>query len=260
MERYLRATTLEQLKALEGDRFDGVVFGAEFCPHLLPTLEEVKEARQRCSGEGIAFAVVIFLVREALFERVMEWLIAVHNIGEEYICNDWGVLTAALDRGVCPTPVAGRLLSRQRRGPRAAKMVEGVSDKEARALRGSLWEDPLMVKRALSMGVSRIELDVPLQGLSRPPLTEKISLSICGPYVPATIAISCPWRKEGSDPTSCPRPCRQYPEATIVNPENREKLHTHGNAQFIKVSKEAMVEWGEKVGATRMIWSEEIPG
>ncbi|TLM97392.1 hypothetical protein FDZ71_18620, partial [bacterium] len=139
MEIFLRASTLAELAPLEGGGFDGVIFGAEFCPFRLPKISEVEEARLICAENGLAFTLSTPLLRQAHFNFTSKWLREALKEGEEWSANDWGLLFWAKNECFENPVNAGRLPGKQRRYSRTVEMVRGASTEEARAHGGSGW-------------------------------------------------------------------------------------------------------------------------
>jgi hypothetical protein len=268
MQRYLRATELCELEELsepakaDSRAYDGVAFGAEFCHRRLPTLAEVAEARERCRGLGVEFALVLPLTREAVFDEVWGWLAEAILPGEEWISNDLGLLYRAAAEGLENPATAGRLLSRQRRGPRVRAMIgEGPDDSiTAYALRGSMWDDPASAAMIERLKVTRVELDALLQGINKPALPENIPLTICGPWIPVTLTPDCHWTPEGVTQLDCPGSCRGRAVVRMENDEDATPLWSRGNAVFAKVKEGDVVEQARSTSADRVVWSVGVPG
>lgn len=258
--RFLRATGAEELRHWGEGSWEGLSFGAEFCPRRLPAPEEVAEAAALCAARGAAFSLVTPVVRQAAFERTALWLEELARLlpGGEWVANDWGLLEWARDRGLGLRAVAGRLLGRQRRDARAADLASEAGLQDRSALRGSLWDDPDSASLLAAFDVARVELDLLLQGVRAPALPPGVKLSVCGPWLPVTLSPSCPWT---SDPVRCARPCREHPAAVLRNEESAVPLWSRGNALFVRVDGPPP---GEAVlaglGADRLVWSPEIPG
>jgi hypothetical protein len=258
MQRYLRATELSELAELDKGSYAGVAFGAEFCHRRLPTLGEVAEARERCQALGVEFALVVPLTREAAFDEVWGWLRSALKPGEEWISNDLGLLYRAATEGLDNPATAGRLLSRQRRGPRVRGMIAEGGD--AKALRGSMWDDPGSAAIIERLKVTRVELDALLQGINKPVLPENVSLSVCGPWIPVTLTPDCHWTPEGVTQLDCPGSCRGRAPVRMENDEDDTVLWSRGNAVFAGVDEGVVVEQAAGFGADRVVGSVGVPG
>ncbi len=258
MLRFLRATASEELRHLDAS-YGGVAFGAEFCTCRLPGAGEVEDAIALCASRKLAFTLVTPVVRQAVFADVARWLEAFARRlpGAEWAANDWGLLEWARHRDLPLRPVAGRLLGRQRRGPRVLDLVRGAHALDRAALQGSAWDDPETAALLAEFGIARVELDLLLQGVRAPRLPEGVKVSLCGPWLPVTLSPSCPWT---ADPIHCPRPCREHPAAVLRNEENPVPLWSRGNALFVRCEGPPDEAALDRLGADRLVWSPEIPG
>lgn len=206
----------------------------------------------------MGFSLVTPVVREGAFEAVSRWLIrAAQSLpGVECVFNDWGLLAWAVDRRLPVRPIAGRLLSRQRRGPRVVAMAQAAGPEEAEILRGSVWDDPVAARLLGEFGVGRVELDLLLQGTNRPSVPPGVRWSACAPWLPVTVTPSCPWSE---DPLGCPRPCEDAPPVRLDNREDPRPLWSRGNARFVRLQADPLCQ-AVALGADRLIWAGELPG
>lgn len=213
----------------------------------------------RCRGLGKGFSLVTPLVREGAFDPVTRWLatLAERIPGAEWVANDWGLLAWGRDAGLPLRPVAGRLLGRQRRGPRALDLLLRALPAGASALRGSLWDAPEAAGLLRDLGVERVELDLLLQGVRRPMLPPGLHLSLCGPWVPVTLTPACPW---SSDPLRCPTSCAGEEPVRLTNEENPNPLWSRGNALFLDLGSRPSERVLAALGADRLVWAEAPPG
>ncbi len=258
MLRFLRATASDELRFLDA-AYGGVAFGAEFCACRLPALDEVRKATASCAARGVAFTLVTPVVRQAAFADVARWLeaAAAFLAGGEWVANDWGLLEWARHRGLPLRPVAGRLLGRQRRGPRVLDLLRDAAPADRSALQGSAWDDGETAGLLAEFGIARVELDLLLQGVRVPKLPAGVQVSLCGPWLPVTLSPSCPWT---ADPIRCARPCRNHPAAVLRNEQNPVPLWSRGNALFVRLKGSPDEEALARLGADRLVWSPEIPG
>lgn len=250
---------MTELAPVERGAWGGIAFGAEFCHRLLPSVEEVLKAEALCRARDMGFSLVTPLVREGAFADVSRWLerLAAQLEGREWVASDWGLLLWAHERGLSLRPVAGRLLGRQRRGPRVLAMIASAAEREVSALRGSVWDDLQTSILLQEFGVQRVELDFLLQGVRRPHLPPDVALSLCGPWIPVTLSPSCPWSR---DPLHCPRPCLGHAAVRLRNEEDPHPLWSRGNATLARVPWPPPDPELTALGADRLVWAVEIPG
>ncbi|PLX42486.1 MAG: hypothetical protein C0608_02340 [Deltaproteobacteria bacterium] len=260
MDSLLRVTSLEELEGAVLEGYSGVLFGVEFCPHLLPHPDDVAIARKKLRSLDMTLTLVTPLVREAHFDFVCEWLRRSIAEGEEWVANDWGLMKRMREEGLRNPVTAGRLLSRQRRGPRVLDMIEAADINQKRALRANIWGDPAILELGARLGMRGVEVDATLQGVEPFTMPKDFILTVCGPYIPVTLAIACPWNIEGAtNPKRCHRPCRRHSPVIMENQENPSRIYAGSNAQFIKVEAAYVYRLAEALGAGWIAWSESMP-
>ena len=260
MESLLRVSSLEELERCVLEGYSGVLFGVEFCPHLLPHPDDVAIVRQKLRALDMTLTLVTPVVREAHFEVVCDWLTSSIADGEEWVANDWGLMKRMREEGLNNPVTAGRLLSRQRRGPRVLDMMAAADIYQKRALRANIWGDPAIVELGAKLGMRGVEVDATLQGVEPFTMPKDFILTVCGPHIPVTLAIACPWNIEGATrPERCHRPCRRHSTVIMENAENSARIYVGSNAQFIKVEAPYVYRLAEELGAGWIAWSETLP-
>jgi len=90
-----------------------------------------------------------------------------------------------------------------------------------------------------------------------PALPPGVAVSLCGPWVPVTLAPSCPWT---DDPLRCPQRCQGAPAAQQRSDESPRPLFSRGNALFLHLDDVPPGRALAAAGADRLVWSPEIPG
>jgi hypothetical protein len=168
MERALYVTRLSEIDRPAED-YDRLYFGAEFCQFRVPSAKQVWEARKTAAAKGWKFSLMTPYVTEvglAKLEPIVEEL----GDGDEVIVNDWGVLDWLADEVKHVDVVLGRLLTKQKRGPRILKVVDRTTPDMLSHYRRSNVDVPAFRDfLTAEMGITRFELDNPLQGLERRP-------------------------------------------------------------------------------------------
>jgi hypothetical protein len=195
----------------------------------------------------------------------------------EVVANDLGLIEALRAAGWRGTVVAGRLLTRQRRGP-GFQSFGDIPPGAAAALRGSALDSPAFVELLGAVyGVKRFELDDLVQGVCSPALPAGVRLSLYRPYLLVTATRNCPWIFDGRTwdrGRGCARPCqgkalrlvpdarsdggaqRQDPAAcTGFERSSARTLTIGGCAQFL----EHRSDGPPPAGVDRIVWQPEIP-
>lgn len=257
MKRFLAAESLSQLTALEVEGAVGVYFGSEFCAHRLASHEETRAARNWCEKRELAFVPVTPIATEEVFDKVCEWAAKAAAGGGEWVANDLGVLKWASGHRMIGSVTAGRMLSRQQRGPRLAKMLRDADETLRERLIGSSWDDPFTLALFMGMGVRRFSLDAVPWGVNRPPLPIGTELVVHAPWAAVTWSPSCHFKVgEGK---GCAAPCRQAQPLRMENDEDPTPLWTRGNALFTRMDDAEAEKIAKDAGAVRFVWSEGMP-
>ncbi|TBR15740.1 hypothetical protein EPO66_05560, partial [bacterium] len=168
MERAIFITKTENIRYV-GLEYGRLYFGNEFCERLIPSISDIKFIAEFIMQRKIDFTFVTPYVTNqgidilrALFEYISK------NLPEtEIVVNDWGVLKMLKDEFSFAKLSLGRLLTKQERDPRSVYLKNKVSFDMMEHFRG-LYVDSLPVRDFLKgMGISRVELDNSLQGITR---------------------------------------------------------------------------------------------
>lgn len=175
--------------------------GTEHCLRSLPPDFPALLAAMRNQG---MVSILLPPVREdelPHLERILDGVVPMLGAGDEIVFNDWGVLEL-LRRHPVPACAAGRLLTGQRRGPQ--RLTGGLEDSHLAQVPALL---PAMTAFLVSLGVGRIELDMPVRGLLLPD-SPGIALSVYEPPSIASFTLNCPHLSDGTTWTgNCRREC-----------------------------------------------------
>ncbi len=211
MEHAIFVSDLERLPP-RGEAFDRLYLGSEFCVWRLPGEPELREALAAAARGGMGFSLVTPFLDDPGLTRTLALVRALpEDPATEVVANDLGLIESLREGGWRGTLVAGRLLTRQRRGP-GFQSFGDVLPEAAAALRGSALDATAFVELLGSIyGVTRFELDDLVQGVSVPALPAGVRLSLYRPYLLVTATRNCPWIFDGRTwdrSRGCPRPCR----------------------------------------------------
>lgn len=259
MERALFIADLDRWTSPGEGAYDRLYLGSEFCAGRLPTPPALQRALRAAGDRGMSFSFVTPILDEPGLRRAIALVRTLPADGAtEVIVNDLGLFEAIAEAGWRGAVVAGRLLTRQRRGPGFQDPLQPSPDARA-ALRGSALDAPPFIAwLAATYGVRRFELDDLVQGVAVGPLPEGIHLSIYRPWLIVTVTRNCPWIFDGRfrhDIQGCPRPCRG--RALRLEPaEGGRPLLMGGCAQFL-LGDEGAGFAGPSVD--RAVWQPDIP-
>lgn len=263
MERAVFVTDLDRLPP-PGVPCDRLYLGSEFCVRRLPGESGLREALEAAERRGLAFSLVTpFLDEPGLAAALALALALPEDPATEVVANDLGLIVRLREAGWRGTLVAGRLLTRQRRGPGFQSFA--VPLPEAReALRGSALDSRAFVDLlGAEYGVHRFELDDLAQGIAVPQLPEEVRLSLYRPWLLVTATRNCPWVFDGRawDGSSCARPCRGNTlrltptTGTEFERSPGQTLIVGGCAQFLEHRDDAP----PPPGVDRVVWQPGVP-
>jgi len=248
-----RALFLHSLPCTLPEGITRIYAGAEFCPWRLPSLAVLREmlawSRDRHCCFSLATPVLIEPRQEAL-RQLLLGILPDFAAGDELIISDWGTLEPA--RAACPdiTIVIGRALSGQKRDPRTVDL--DLPPSQLRHFRSSSWHSAPAVSLLLELGIRRVELDNPLQGIE--PLPAPLQGTLHVPYAMVASSRNCPFRVDGVG-TPCPQPCGEV--FTLSHAESPRPLLQGGNTQFVR-NEQVPVDL-TALGIDRVVEHHELP-
>ena len=259
MERAVFVSDLDRLPPQE-QPCDRLYLGSEFCVWRLPRERDLHEAMAVATRRGLFFSLVTPFLDEPGLTRTLALVRSLPaDLSTEVIANDLGLIEALRNTGWHGKIVAGRLLTRQRRGP-GFQVFGEIPPEAAAALRGSALDSPAFVELLGSAyDVRRFELDDLVQGVSVPALPAGVSLSLYRPYLLVTATRNCPWIFDAGTwdcSRGCARPCRgQALGLAPAAPHGARPLLLGGCAQFLEHRSEVQ----PPAGVDRIVWQPRIP-
>ena len=212
-------------------------FGPEFCQYLLPSPPELKEALNFSRQRRLSFTLVTpFVTEEGLKKLIPLWEVLKDWGNPEVVVNDWGVLCFLRENHPEFSLVLGRLLSKQKRGPRLLNIKDKIPRKMWNHFQRSYLDLALVQDFLSQRGIRRVELDNLLQGIKRDP---RIPASLYYPYTYVTTTRMC--LTNACDQRTQPRrsifPCRKECIIYTFKLTHRNMplpLFIKGNTQFFK--------------------------
>ena len=204
------------------DTYGRLYFGSEFCQHLLPSIEDIEQASVLAAAQGWRLTLLTSYSTDSFVEQTIEVVGAALKaapVGLEVVVNDWGLLRRlGVEFDTQITRILGRGLNRMMRDPRVPDV--GPEHLGGDALPDT-WQQSSMHSRGFitlleSLGVSRIESDVPLTGLAElPPSPLHTTLHApWGMVASGRVCLVNSWGKPGAlrfvPPMHCDAPCRRF--------------------------------------------------
>ena len=289
MEKAVYITDLHQLKYVNGG-YKRLYFGNEFCERQIPSLGCFQRVLLYAERKKLQVTLVTPYVTDLGLKRIeiLFDFLGKRGVSCEIVINDWGVLHLVNQKYQNLMPVLGRLLTKQKRCPRAIKLLK--RETQLRLLQGPP-ENPnssqLVFQRKLPLAVDpyykgsnalsvpiiheflikyrvrRIELDNVGQGLWLELPLGKIAASIYTPYVYISTTFFCLSAGCEQKKTSllkikpCNHPCRRY-VFKLRHKTMHKELFLKGNTQFYKNDRVAIRPLA-KMGVDRIVYQPEIP-
>lgn len=240
MEQAFFVSTTDNMIKYYRPEFDRLYFGNEFCERLIPPLDSIKQALDFASEMGIGFTFVTPYVTNAgleTVEKVIDFIdSAVENF--EVVFNDWGVFQYLTGLSSRTGYVMGRLLNKQKRGPRIMNIIDKVPSDTRDFYRGSLLDVPAAAGFLKKNHINRVEFDNLLQGIDLETSDPDISKSLYLPFAFVSTTRFCLTANCDSDEPAdcigifpCARECRKY-TFELVNPVMKQPLIRRGNTVF----------------------------
>jgi len=132
-------------------------FGSETCERLLPEQFELRKAMDLASRFGFNLTLLTPVLSDIYIDRALGLFEIFSGFPlAEVVVSAWGTLEALRDFDI--TPVIGRMLSKQKRGPEIINQYEYMP-KIQKEISANVGFSSDLVRFARSMGAYRFELD-----------------------------------------------------------------------------------------------------
>lgn len=262
MEKAIFISKIGNLKYVTRE-YSRLYFGIEFCQNLMPSKEELGRILEFISKKEMDFTFVTpYLTNEGMkkIKPLLSYIIDVQPEGE-IIINDWGLLEWIGQEYFDLNLVLGRLLTKQKRGPRILNLIGRVPDNMVQHFRKSNVDSLILTDFLISKQIKRVELDNLLQGISRPPHSLKSSLYIPFAYITTTrlcLLSSCEDKvnKPLRAISACNKECQKY-TFRLAHKKMPIDLLLKGNTQFFK--NERLPDNLNDLNIDRIVYEPEIP-
>jgi hypothetical protein len=261
VEQAIFVTKVKDLKYVDS-RYSRLYFGNEFCPRLTASLEDFKVVKDFISKRNMEFTFVTPYVTNKEIDEltpILEFVIK-DFLGAEIVVNDWGFLRLIRREFNCSNLALGRLLTKQKRGPRILNLKNKVPDNMFQHFRESNVDLPLLSDFLVNNGIKRVELDNLLQGVSRANSSLKASLYFPFAYVTTTrfciISSSEKRRKFLRSIQPCNKECQKY-TFRLKHKNMPVDFFLKGNTQFFRNDK--LTDNLAELRIDRIVYEPEIP-
>lgn len=237
-------------------------FGVEFCERLIPSREELSCALAFAHKNKKDFTFVTPFVTDAGIKKLAPLLdhLASKASAAEIVVNDWGLLNILKERSWQGPIALGRLLTKQKRGPRIMNILDKLPQGAVEHFRQSNVDVPVLAGFLSRNGVSRVELDNLLQGISRPDPALRGSLYYPYAYVTVTRYCLAAFSKNRAGSLrsipECRKECQEM-EFELSHPGMPVKLLLKGNTQFFENA--VLPENLDLLNIDRLVFQPKIP-
>ena len=288
MEQTIYITKISNLKYVN-EKYSRIYFGNEFCQRIIPSSSDLNRVLTHIQKRRLNFSLVTPYVTDEGLEKLKTLFELLKNrkFSCEVIINDWGVLNLVNRKYLNLTPVLGRLLTKQKRGPELVELLKReikprlIKDTQNPGIRHLVFQKkfpldldpyykgsnaasvPIIHNFLISQRIKRLELDNIAQGLLLDLPKGKISASVYLPYVYINTTFFCPTagcdRKKKS--IFKIKPCKKQCQRYVFKLRHRTMprvIYLRGNTQFYKNTRLPMREL-EKSGVNRIVYQPEIP-
>lgn len=193
--------------------------GNQFCPHLIPDWEKLKELLDKAEREHLSITLMFSYLREEriadtrkLLDQIAAWCDRAQT-RIEIVAGDWGMLSLICERKTWFEPVPGVLLNKRRKDPRVRYKI-GVSGEHELPAENALNSSFYRAYLKKTYGITRFEQESCGYCIQLPEGKNSIHF----PFYQTNTSQYCPLYarcKEGSrgrqrEMETCPRYCRDY--------------------------------------------------
>jgi hypothetical protein len=183
--------------AFENARFDRCAFGSEFCEHLIPGVDALRETFVAAQTRGLNFTFLTPYVSDAGIGKLRPLFACLTELGgAEVSFSDWGVLNVLRREFPSLTPVQSRLLNKSLRDPRVmsvygeSQAASGAVAATLAALQRSNLDCSSYLGLLARCGVRGIETDLLPQGTCLD-FPESVAVSVYFPFGFVATGRSC---------------------------------------------------------------------
>ena len=241
--------------------FSRLYLGQEFCERLLPEVETLSSALKFVREKNLDFTLVTPPVTEKGLKKLIKLLEFLRQEGGkryEIIINDWGVFSYLKEENYQNPLVLGRLLVKQKRGPRIMNLKGKIPETAMDHFKRAAVDSPLMTRFLRENGIRRIELDNLLFGMKRE--ADSLPASLYYPYAYITLTRLCLFAHFGKRHlrgiVPCQKECEKF-QVKLTHPSMPVPLIMAGNAQFYE--KKELPPDLSGLGIDRLVYEPEVP-
>ena len=262
MEQAIFISKIENLKYVT-EKYSRLYFGVEFCQHLIPSVEDLDCVLKFTSEKKMNLTLVCPFVTNKGMERLKSLLGCLINRQptSEIAINDWGLLRWIKENYGNLNLILGRLLTKQKRGPRILNFMGKSPSAMIQHFRQACIDNSSTKDFLMMSGIKRIELDNTLQGINRPHHALPGSLYVPFAYITTTrfcLVNNCigTVKKPLRSISPCYKECQNY-TFKLHHKQMPVELLLKGNTQFFK--NEGVPKNLRQLNIDRLVYQPELP-
>jgi hypothetical protein len=260
MEKVLFVTKIKDLEYWNKE-YTRLYYGMEFCERLLPSKDEMEKVIEFVKQNNAKLTFVTPFVTDKGIED-LEGLFKLLKIKDnkdlEIVINDYGTLVLLKKLNLDCEIILGRLLTKQKRGPRIMNIKNNLPKPAWEHFRKSNVDVPSFLKFLEENNIRRVELDNVLQGIGDNFSNLSVKGSLYYPYAYITVTRLCLLNLKGPTPKidDCSKDCQRH-SFLLENKTMPVPIHLHGNTQFLK--NEDLPNDLEEKGFDRIVYQPKAP-
>lgn len=251
---------LDNLKKVTSG-YSRLYFGNEFCQQLMPEEKALFEVLGLVLKRRLNFTFVTPFLTDIGIRKINPLLNLLNSKlpQAEIVINDWGLFRIIKGTYSKFNLVLGRLLVKQKRGPRILNLMKKVPKSMIEHFRMASTDTSIFTNFLINQGIKRIELDNLLQGIER---NSQIKASLYYPFAYVTTTRYCLSNPRTSNSTfrrminPCNFECQRY-TFKLKHKSMPVDLLLKGNTQFFE-NKNIPTNL-EKMNIDRLVYEPQIP-
>lgn len=231
MDRVIYVRTLNDLDLVDFSKYGRIYIGADSCPNLLPTVIELEGYLSFAKKNNLKVTLLTsfcFDLHIDNFEELLPLLNEFKNdLDIEVVINDWGIFQVVRSLGF--KLVLGRLLTKQKKGPRVEDIEDTLNESQLKAYKevpSEFYEDFLLEHNFVRIELDNIPLGIEYHG--------KIPASLYYPYIFVSPSSLCLYfGKVSNTKKVCSRECLS--NVLVLNDDDFKRTqYRKGNSFFYK--------------------------
>lgn len=231
MERVVYIERFSDLEDIEISKYKRIYIGADSCPNLMPTFNELEKYIDFAKENNLKISFLTsfcFDVHIDRFRSLLPLLVdSKEELDIEIVINDWGIFQLVKELGF--KLVLGRLLTKQKKGPRVENIKESLNESALFAYRevpSAFYEQFLLDNNFVRIELDNIPLGIEYNG--------KIPASIYYPYIFVSPSSLCMYfGKVSNKDKVCARECLS--NVLVLEGEDFKRTqYRKGNSYFYK--------------------------